>query len=69
MAHSDTILSQFIRLIARATFNKLAEEYHEGQAFRKFTRWDQFVFLLSAQITGRVSSRDITENFSAHKIY
>ena len=67
MAHSNTILSQFLRLIPRASFNTLAEQHHEGQAFRKFSRWDQFVCLISAQITGRVSLRDITENFSAQK--
>jgi len=55
MKNSNTIATQFIKLIPRGEFNKLAEQYHSGQAIRKFTRFDQFVCLLTMQITARSS--------------
>ena len=67
LSHSNTILNQFIKLIPRPSFDRLAKLHHAGQDFRKYNRWDQFICLLSAQMTGRVSLRDITENFSAQK--
>ncbi len=65
MRNSNTILSQFLKLITRHEFNNLAEQYHEGQRFRRYRRFDQFVLLLTLQITGRSSIRDVVSNAMA----
>jgi len=65
LAHSNTILSQLLALIPRHEFRKLAKEHHEGQALRKISRWDQFVSMFMAQVTGRQSLRDIEANINA----
>lgn len=71
MAHCSTVLSQIVRIFPRHEFQSLANKYHVGQKFRSFSRWTQFVALLTAQLTGRDSLRDIVENLSvqAGKIY
>ena len=71
MTKFNTIAAQFIKLVPRAEFNTLANQYHSGQAFRKYTRFDQFVCLLTMQMTGRTSLRDIVGNFKAQlsKLY
>jgi putative transposase len=43
----------------------LAKEHHRGQRLRKISRWDQFVSLMMAQLTGRQSLRDIEANMNA----
>ncbi len=71
MAHSSTVLSQIVRIFPRHEFQTLANKHHAGQKFRSFSRWTQFVALLTAQLTGRDSLRDIVENMSAQsgKLY
>lgn len=62
MRNSNTVLSQFLKLVSRYEFNKLAEEHHKGQKFRRYQRFDQFVLLLTLQVTGRSSIRDVVDN-------
>ncbi len=71
MPHCSTVLSQIVRIFPRHEFQALANKYHAGQKFRSFSRWTQFVALLTAQLTGRDSLRDIVENMSAQagKLY
>lgn len=71
MAHCSTVFSQIVRIFPRHEFQALASKYHAGQKFRSFSRWTQFVALLTAQLTGRDSLRDIVENMSAQagKLY
>jgi len=71
MAHCNTVLSQILRIFPRHEFQTLANKYHVGQKFRSFSRWTQFVALMTAQLTGRDSLRDIVENMSAQagKLY
>ena len=71
MAHCSTVLSQIVRIFPRHEFQALANKHHVGQKFRSFSRWTQFVALLTAQLTGRDSLRDIVENMSAQtsKLY
>lgn len=71
MAHCSTVLSQIVRIFPRHEFQALANKHHVGQKFRSFSRWTQFVALMSAQLTGRDSLRDIVENMSAQarKLY
>ncbi len=71
MAHCSTVLSQIVRIFPRHEFQALAKQHHVGQEFRSFSRWNQFVALLTAQLTGRNSLRDITDNIAAQggKLY
>ena len=62
MSHSSTVLSQFLKMISKSEFHSLAERYHVGQRFRVYSRFDQFVMLLTLQITGRSSIRDVVAN-------
>lgn len=65
MAHASTVFSQLLKLVSRHEFQKLANQHHKGQALRKISRWDQFVSLLMAQLSGRQSLRDIEANINA----
>lgn len=71
MAHLNTIVAQFLKLVPKSDFDQLTKKHHAGQPFRKFTRFDQFVQLLTLQITGRTSIRDVVENMKAqtHKMF
>lgn len=71
MAHCSTVLSQIVRIFPRHEFQALANKHHVVQKFRLFSRWTQFVALMTAQLTGRDSLRDIVENMSAQarKLY
>lgn len=71
MAHCNTILSQILRFVSRHEFESLANHHHSGRAFRTATRWSQFVTMAMAQLSGRISLRDIVGNMSAqaHRLY
>ena len=71
MAHCSTVLSQIVRIFPRHEFQTLAKKHHVGQKFRSFSRWSQFVALLTAQLTSRSSLRDVVDNLGAqgHKLY
>src|SRR5690606_11494947 len=71
VAHSNTVLSQLLKLVSRHEFESLANQHHSGRAFRSASRWSQFVTLMIAQLSGRSSLRDIIENVSAqaHRLY
>lgn len=62
MNNRTTVVAQFLKLISKFEFKKLADEHHQGQKFRRFTRFDQFVLLLTLQVTGRTSIRDVVNN-------
>lgn len=68
MAHINTILNQITAIIPRHDFDNYAEIHHQGQKFRSYDRWSQFMAMLIGQLTGRKSLRDITDNLKAqHK--
>ena len=71
MAHCSTVLSQIVRIFPRYEFQALANKYHVGQKFRSFSRWTQFVAMLTAQFTNRSSLRDLADNFGVqgNKLY
>lgn len=71
MAHHNTVLSELVKLIPRHEFQSLANAHHSGRSFRKASRWSQCVTMVMAQLSGRTSLRDITENLSAqsHRLY
>ena len=65
MAYCNTILSQLAAFFPRHDFEKLATQYHQGQKFRSFNRWSQFMAMTIAQLTGRKSLRDLVGNIAA----
>ena len=71
MAHNNTVIAQFMKLVPRHEFESLAKQHHRGRSFRKASRWDQFVALTFAQLAGRHSLRDIISSLStqAHRLY
>ena len=71
MARHSTVLSQILRIVSRHEFDALAQRHHRGRKLRAISRWDQFVALTVAQLTGRSSLRDIVTNLRAqtHKLY
>jgi hypothetical protein len=71
MSHHNTVIAQLLKLIPRHEFERLANQHHRGRAFRKASRWSQFVAMTVAQLTGRNSLRDIVDNMSAqiHRLY
>ena len=65
MSHHNTVFSQLLKLIPRHEFETLAKQHHTGRAFRKASRWSQFVTMAMGQLSGRDSLRDIIDNMSA----
>jgi len=54
-----------LKLLSKHEFEALAKRHHTGRKFRKFDRWSQFVAMASAQLSGRVSLRDLVSSLSA----
>lgn len=71
MAHCNTILSQILKLVPRHEFETLSNHHHSGRSFRTASRWSQFVTMAMAQLSGRISLRDIVDNISSqsHRLY
>jgi len=71
MSHCNTILNQILRIIPRHEFESLAHKHHVGRKFRTTNRWSQFTAIVLAQLSGRMSLRDIVENMKAqaHRMY
>ena len=71
MAYSNTILNQLTALFPRHEFESLAKAHHTGQKFRSLNRWSQFLAMITAQLSGRKSLRDLIADLHAqgHRIY
>jgi hypothetical protein len=71
VAHNNTILRQIVAFLPRHEFDSLAKDYHQGQKFRSFTRWTQFMVMFIGQLSGRKSLRDFVMNVAAQssKLY
>ena len=68
MAHYNTILGQITAFIPRHDFDYHANIHHNGQKFRSYNRWSQFMAMMIGQLSGRKSLRDLTENLTVqHK--
>ncbi len=65
MAHINSIFSQFLSLIPKQFFSKLAEKHSTGRKKRKFSVWAQFVTLMFIQLTDRKSLRAGVRNIKA----
>ncbi len=65
MSNHSSVFSQFLKLVPRYEFDKLAESHHRGRKLRSMSRWIQFVALSMGQLSGRQSLRDIVLNMKA----
>lgn len=65
MAHSNTMLSQMLKMIPRHEFERLANTVDGKVRSSSMTRWSQFVALTVGQLNGRKSLRDIESCLSA----
>jgi putative transposase len=62
MAHSNTVLAQLLKLIDRHDFRTLHEgPFRPQRKYRTLSQWGQFTIMAFAQLTGRVSLRDICD--------
>lgn len=62
MAHSNTVLAQLLKLIDRHDFQSLHDgPYRPQRKYRALSQWGQFTVMAFAQLTGRVSLRDICD--------
>ena len=59
MSHSNTVLSQLLKLMPRHEFERLANQADGKVRCTALSRWSQFVALTVGQLSGRQSLRDI----------
>jgi len=65
MAFYNSVFNQFLSLMPRQIFSKIANAYGPKRQPRKFTLWEQFVYLLYFQITERKSLRACIRNMNS----
>jgi putative transposase len=65
LPHFDTVFAQFLKLVPRHDFNRLAREHCRGGEPRSMTRWSQFVAMTVGHVTGRASLRDTISTIGA----
>ena len=59
MSHSNTVLHQMLDIFPRHEFQKAVNQHNGDYRVRRLRCWDQFVYLLYAQLSGRESMRDL----------
>lgn len=67
MSHHNTAFHQLLKPVSRHGFESLAKQHHSGQRLRSASRWDQFIGMAMAQLSGRQSLRDIQSNLQAQR--
>ena len=67
MAHSNTILSQILKLVSRHEFSCLAKKHDGARRSDAMSRWTQFVAMATAQLTGRSSLQDIEATLASQR--
>ena len=58
MAYHTTILKQMLQLVSRHEFQSIVNRHHGDHRARNLFCWDQFMYLLIAQLGGRNSLRE-----------
>jgi len=67
MSFANSIFNQFLSLIQKSEFDKIAQEHDKPRKSRKFGLWSQFVHLMFIQITERKSLRAGVRNMKVSK--
>ncbi len=65
MAHSNTVLSQMLKLVPRHEFGKLVNRLDQRRRAGALGRWSQFVALTAGHLCKRSSLRDIESTLSS----
>lgn len=63
MSHVNTVLSQLLKFVPRHEFETLANRIDGPRKSTAMTRWTQFVSLMTAQLGGQNSLREIELSF------
>lgn len=64
MQHFSTVYNQFLKLVPRHTFQECVDHYDGDYRTRKMKCWAQFGLMTYAQVTGKVSLRDVEVGFA-----
>lgn len=67
MKYSKTILSQLLSLFKRLEFEKYVKQYNGNHRIRTLSCWDQFIYILFAQLSKQSSLRDIVDSMNSHQ--
>jgi len=65
MKHHNSVFQQLLKVIPRHQFQKVVDRHNGDHRVRKLSCWTQLVAMMFAQLAGRVSIRDLVENFNA----
>ena len=67
MSHHNTVFSQILKLLPRHEFSSLAKKHDGARRSDAVSRWTQFIAMATAQLTGRVSLRDIESTLASQQ--
>lgn len=67
MSHHNTVFSQILKLVPRHEFSSLAKNHDGARRSDAVSRWTQFIAMATAQLTGRVSLRDIESTLASQQ--
>jgi hypothetical protein len=66
MKYHNTILRQMLTLFTRLQFQNIVNHYNGDRRSRSLKCWDQFIFILFGQFSGRDSLRNTVDTFNTH---
>lgn len=71
MSYNTTIICQMTRIISRLEFQSIVQKHKGDHKVTKLHCWDQFIYGLLAQLSGRNSLRETISGFSSlsNKLY
>lgn len=71
MSYYTTIFGQMLNLISRLDFRQVVNKHKSDYRSRKLRTWDQFIYLLFAQLSGRDSLRETVSGINSiyNKLY
>lgn len=64
MKHHNSVFQQLLKFIPRHQFQKVVDRHNGDHRVRTLPCWTQLVAMMFAQLAGRVSIRDLVENFN-----
>ena len=69
MKNFAPVFNQYLKYVPRSVFNKCVDKFKGDYRVRTFKCWSQFGVMLYAQITAKISLRDIVTGFSHKQNY
>ena len=64
MKHHNSVFHHLLKAIPRHQFQKVVDRHNGDHRIRTLSCWTQLVAMIFAQLAGRVSIRDLVENFN-----